>query len=145
MTTPIALTIAGSDSSGGAGIQADLKTFNALGVHGASVIVALTAQHSRAVLGVQLVTPEFVQAQFDAVVQDMSPAACKTGMLGSADIVRVVAECLAREQLPNYVLDPVLVSTSGHRLLDSDAELVLMKQLLPLASVVTPNLDEAEL
>jgi hydroxymethylpyrimidine kinase/phosphomethylpyrimidine kinase len=142
--TRIALTIAGSDSSGGAGIQADLKTFQAFGVFGTSVIVALTAQNTQGVRGVHTVPGDFVRLQFDAVVSDLRPHACKSGMLGTAALVATVADCLESASLPNYVLDPVLVATSGDRLLDADAERALMQRLVPLAALVTPNLDEAE-
>jgi hydroxymethylpyrimidine kinase/phosphomethylpyrimidine kinase len=142
--TPIALTIAGSDSGGGAGIQADLKTFQAFGVFGTSVIVALTAQNTLGVQGVHLVPGDFVRLQFNAVVSDLPPRACKSGMLATAALVTTVAECIASAALPNYVLDPVLVATSGDRLLDPDAERAVMQHLVPLATLVTPNLDEAE-
>ncbi len=142
--TPIALTIAGSDSGGGAGIQADLKTFQAFGVFGTSVIVALTAQNTLGVHGVHLVPGDFVRQQFDAVVSDLRPAACKSGMLATAAHVSTVAECISSASLPNYVLDPVLVATSGDRLLAADAEHAVMQRLFPLAALVTPNLDEAE-
>lgn len=143
MTTPIALTIAGSDSGGGAGIQADLKTFSALGVYGASVIAALTAQNTRGVTGIFDVAPEFVRAQMDAVYSDLKVGATKIGMLGRADVIAAVAEGLGAHQAKNIVLDPVMVATSGDLLLEPDAIDTLKKKLIPLALVVTPNLAEA--
>jgi Phosphomethylpyrimidine kinase len=142
-TTPIALTVAGSDSSGGAGIQADLKTFSALGVYGASVIAALTAQNTRGVTAIHEVPPGFVAAQIDAVFSDLTVAAVKIGMLGNADIIAAVAAGLARHEAANVVLDPVMVATSGDRLLKPDAVEVLRTQLMPRAVVITPNLPEA--
>ena len=141
--TVIALTIAGSDSGGGAGIQADLKTFSALGVYGATVIAALTAQNTKGVSAVFDVPPAFVGAQIDAVFADLAIGAVKIGMLGNAGVVRAVAEGLARHRRLPIVLDPVMVATSGDRLLTPDAVEALRKQLLPLALVVTPNLPEA--
>ena len=141
--TAIAVTIAGSDSGGGAGIQADLKTFSALGVYGASVIAALTAQNTRGVSAVLDVPPEFVAAQMDAVFSDLAVGAVKIGMLGNAAVVRAVAAGLARHRQANIVLDPVMVATSGDRLLTPDAVEALRTQLVPLALVVTPNLPEA--
>ncbi len=140
---PIALTIAGSDSGGGAGIQADLKTFTAFGVYGTSVVTALTAQNTRGVTGVHAVPPAFVRAQLDAVVADLRPAALKTGMLATAAIVRAVADGIREHQLEHVVVDPVMVATSGDRLLDPDAEALVREALLPLATLVTPNLHEA--
>lgn len=139
----IALTIAGSDSGGGAGIQADLKTFHQFGVFGTSVIVAVTAQNTRGVTGIHAMPPEMVDAQVDAVAQDLAPQACKSGMLATAELVKAVARGLKRHALPNYVLDPVMVASSGDRLLDRDAERLITERLVPLATVVTPNLDEA--
>jgi len=139
---PVALTIAGSDSGGGAGIQADLKTFAALGVHGASVITAVTAQNPRRVLGVQPCQPEIVRKQLEAVFSEMKPAAVKTGMLYSAEIVSAVANFFSRRQL---IVDPVLVSSSGAPLLKPSAVRLLQSRLLPLARLVTPNLFEAEI
>ncbi len=141
--TPIALTIAGSDSSGGAGIQADLKTFSALEVYGASAITALTAQNTQGVAEVLLVPPEFVLAQMHAVAADLKVAAIKIGMLGDAEIVAAVAEGL--KAFPNIpvVLDPVMVAASGDALLDPDAVDALRNVLMPLATLVTPNLAEA--
>jgi hydroxymethylpyrimidine/phosphomethylpyrimidine kinase len=140
----IALTIAGSDSGGGAGIQADLKTFAAFGVHGASAITALTAQNTRRVAGVHLVPPDFVAAQIDTVAEDMRIDAVKTGMLGSAAIIGAVAEALRRHTLPHVVVDPVMVAKSGDRLLEEDAVDAVCRLLAPLASVITPNRVEAE-
>ena len=139
----VALTIAGSDSSGGAGIQADLKTFAAHGVYGATAIAALTAQNTTGVLAVYAVPPAFVAAQIDAVAADLPVAALKTGMLFDAGIVTVVAETLRRVALPNLVVDPVMVSKSGARLLEEDAVKALRDRLFPLATIVTPNLPEA--
>jgi hydroxymethylpyrimidine/phosphomethylpyrimidine kinase len=143
MTTPIALTIAGSDSSGGAGIQADLKTFSALGVYGASVIAALTAQNTKGVTAIHEVPPAFVAAQMDAVLSDLAVGAVKIGMLGNADVIAAVATGLRRHKQTNVVLDPVMASTSGRRLLAPDAVKALRTQLLPRALVITPNLPEA--
>lgn len=142
---PIALTIAGSDSGGGAGIQADLKTFQAFGTFGTSAITAITVQNTLGVTGVHLIPLETVRGQIDAVVTDLPPHAFKTGMLGSAGLVETVAEAIEAHGLRNYVLDPVMVATSGDRLLDADAEVRLHDRLLPLATIVTPNLDEAEI
>jgi hydroxymethylpyrimidine/phosphomethylpyrimidine kinase len=139
-----ALTIAGSDSGGGAGIQADLKTFAAHGVYGTSAITALTAQNTTGVTGIHLVPPDFIVAQIDAVVEDMATAAVKTGMLGTAEIVEAVATAVARWQLPSLVVDPVMVAKSGDRLLDDSAVRVVARALVPLAVVVTPNRMEAE-
>jgi hydroxymethylpyrimidine/phosphomethylpyrimidine kinase len=138
----IALTIAGSDSGGGAGIQADLKTFHQFGVFGTSVVVAITAQNTRGVTGVHAVPIDLVRAQIDAVAEDLSPAAVKSGMLATAPLVEAVARAVADHRLPNYVLDPVMVATSGDRLLDHDAEQAVGDLLVPLATLVTPNLDE---
>jgi hydroxymethylpyrimidine/phosphomethylpyrimidine kinase len=143
--TPIALTIAGSDSGGGAGIQADLKTFHAFEVFGTSALTAVTAQNTLGVTAVHPVPLEVVTAQIDAVVTDLRPAAVKTGMLATSALVATVAEALRRHGLDRYVLDPVMVATSGDRLLDADAEGALAKELLPLAMVVTPNLHEARI
>ncbi|HEV8150338.1 MAG TPA: bifunctional hydroxymethylpyrimidine kinase/phosphomethylpyrimidine kinase [Gemmatimonadales bacterium] len=139
----IALTIAGSDSGGGAGIQADLKTFQRFGVFGTSVLTAITAQNTRGVHAVHPVPPAMVAAQFAAVVKDLPPAALKTGMLATAAVVREVARAIAHYELGNYVLDPVLLASSGERLLDPEGERELRSRLLPLATVVTPNLPEA--
>ena len=141
--TPIAVTIAGSDSGGGAGIQADLKTFSALGVYGASVIAALTAQNTKGVTGIHDVPPEFVTAQIDAVFSDLEVDAVKLGMLSNARVITAVAEGLKRHKPSNVVLDPVMVATSGDRLLKADAVDNLRTLLIPLALVITPNLPEA--
>jgi hydroxymethylpyrimidine/phosphomethylpyrimidine kinase len=143
MSIPIALTIAGSDSGGGAGIQADLKTFHALGVFGTSAITAITAQNTLGVRAVHAVPADMVRQQIDTVVSDLPPDACKTGMLASAELVSTVAAAIDRHGLRNYVLDPVMVATSGDRLLDADAEHAVRDRLMPLATVVTPNLAEA--
>ncbi|MFO7281782.1 MAG: bifunctional hydroxymethylpyrimidine kinase/phosphomethylpyrimidine kinase [Thermoanaerobacterales bacterium] len=142
-TPSVALTIAGSDSGGGAGIQADLVTFAALGVHGASVITALTAQNTRAVTAVHVPPVDFLQAQLDAVLDDLPVAAVKTGMLATEKVVHAVAEAAAAGRLPNLVVDPVLVSASGARLLDEGAERAYVEALFPQALVVTPNSREA--
>jgi len=139
----IALTIAGSDSGGGAGIQADLKTFHQFGVFGTSVVTAVTAQNTVGVRGWQGVPPELVTRQIDALADDLPPLAVKSGMLGSAELVEAVAEGIARRRLPRYVLDPVMVATSGDRLLERAAERLIAERLVPLATLVTPNLDEA--
>ncbi|RMF10817.1 MAG: bifunctional hydroxymethylpyrimidine kinase/phosphomethylpyrimidine kinase, partial [Alphaproteobacteria bacterium] len=143
MPIPIALTIAGSDSSGGAGIQADLKTFSALHVYGASVITALTAQNTREVRAIHEVPADFVRAQLDAVFADLEIRAVKIGMLARADIASVVADFLASECESPVVLDPVMVSESGSALLEQGAEKVLREKLFPLADLLTPNLHEA--
>jgi hydroxymethylpyrimidine/phosphomethylpyrimidine kinase len=139
----VALTIAGSDSGGGAGIQADLKTFQQFGVFGTSVIVALTAQNTRGVRAVEAVSESMVSAQLIALAEDLPPAALKTGMLAEAPLVRLVARTIRENDWSNLVVDPVMVSTSGARLLTMEAEEVMREDLLPLASLVTPNLDEA--
>ncbi|MDX1606190.1 MAG: bifunctional hydroxymethylpyrimidine kinase/phosphomethylpyrimidine kinase [Candidatus Competibacterales bacterium] len=143
MSAPIALTIAGSDSGGGAGIQADLKTFSALGVYGASVITALTAQNTRAVTGILDVEPAFVGAQLDAVCEDLAVAAVKIGMLSRPEVIRAVAAGLDRHGLDAVVLDPVMVAKSGDRLLAEEAVDALRRELLPRATLITPNLPEA--
>lgn len=143
MTMPIALTIAGSDSSGGAGIQADLKTFAAHQVYGASVIVALTAQNTTAVRAIHPVPADFVSAQIDAVFDDLEVAAVKIGMLATAELIEAVADGLERHNAKNIVLDPVMIAASGGRLLQEDAIEALKRRLLPLATLVTPNLPEA--
>jgi hydroxymethylpyrimidine/phosphomethylpyrimidine kinase len=143
LPTPIAVTIAGSDSSGGAGIQGDLKTFSALGVYGASVVTALTAQNTKGVAAIHEVPPAFVAAQMDAVFSDLVVAAIKIGMLGNAAVITAVTDGLDRHRPPNVVLDPVIAATSGRRLLAPEAIEALRTQLLPRALVVTPNLPEA--
>ena len=137
------LTIAGSDAGGGAGIQADLKTFSALGTYGCSVITALTAQNTRAVSAIHEVPADFVRAQLDAVFDDIAIAAVKIGMLASSAIVEAVAAGLERHGAPNVVLDPVMVAKSGDRLLRPDAVSALKERLLPLSTLITPNLPEA--
>jgi hydroxymethylpyrimidine/phosphomethylpyrimidine kinase len=143
MTVPIALTIAGSDSSGGAGIQADLKTFAALGVYGASVITALTAQNTSGVSGIHQVPADFVTAQMDAVFSDLDVKAVKIGMVAQPATIDAIAAGLARWSPQHIVLDPVMVATSGDRLLALDAVASLRTQLIPRASLITPNLPEA--
>lgn len=140
---PVALTIAGSDSSGGAGIQADLKTFTVLGVYGASVVTALTAQNTRGVTRVMPVAADFVRAEIDAVAGDLSVAAVKTGMLADAATVHAVADAVGVHGLHPLVVDPVMIATSGDPLIAEDAVAVLRDELLPLADLVTPNLPEA--
>jgi hydroxymethylpyrimidine/phosphomethylpyrimidine kinase len=139
-----ALTIAGSDSGGGAGIQADLKTFAAHGVYGTSAITALTAQNTRGVTGVHVVPAEFVVAQIDAIAADLGCDAVKTGMLATAAIVEAVAAAIEELELPNLVVDPVMVAKGGDRLLADDAVFAVRSVLLRLARVVTPNVPEAE-
>jgi hydroxymethylpyrimidine/phosphomethylpyrimidine kinase len=143
MASPVALTIAGSDSSGGAGIQADLKTFAALGVYGASVITALTAQNTRAVSAVHPVPAEFVTAQLDAVFGDLDIGAVKIGMVAQLSTIDAVAAALRRYSPKRVVLDPVMVATSGARLLGTEAVEALRTSLIPQASLITPNLPEA--
>ena len=143
-TKPNTLTIAGSDSGGGAGIQADLKTFHALGTHGLTAITAVTSQNSRGVTAVHRVPTAHVRSQIDAVFDDFPIAAVKTGMLGSATVTRLVAKEMARRKPAWLVVDPVMVSTSGTRLLDDDALEALVGHLIPLTDVFTPNLPEAE-
>jgi hydroxymethylpyrimidine/phosphomethylpyrimidine kinase len=143
MTTPVALTIAGSDSSGGAGIQADLKTFAALGVYGASVITALTAQNTQGVSAIDLVPPEFVTAQIEAVFGDLDVGAVKVGMVAQLSTIEAIVASLKRYSPKHVVLDPVMVATSGDRLLATEAVDALRTRLIPLASLITPNLPEA--
>ena len=138
------LTIAGSDSGAGAGIQADLKTFAALGVYGTSVITAITAQNTQRVTRVLELPPDLVSAQIDAVIQDIGAAALKTGMLANAEIIEVVAEKIRQHGLQNVVVDPVMVAKGGDLLLRRDAIATLLSRLIPLATVVTPNLPESE-
>jgi hydroxymethylpyrimidine/phosphomethylpyrimidine kinase len=141
--TAIAVSIAGSDSGGGAGIQADLKTFSALGVYGATVVTALTAQNTLGVHGVELVTPAFVSAQIDAVYGDLTVKATKIGMLANSETIDAVAAGLIAHDVRHIVLDPVMVATSGDVLLDPAAEQRIVTQLFPIAALVTPNLHEA--
>ena len=145
MTTPVALTIAGSDSSGGAGIQADLKTFQAFGVFGTSAITAITAQNTNGVRAVHAVPGPIVREQINAVAADFAIGATKSGMLATRALVELVAEAIRDEQLRNYVLDPVMVATSGDRLLEDDAVQAILTHLIPLSTLVTPNLDEARI
>ncbi|MEO6263487.1 MAG: bifunctional hydroxymethylpyrimidine kinase/phosphomethylpyrimidine kinase [Luteimonas sp.] len=140
-----ALTIAGSDSGGGAGIQADLKTFAAHGVHGLSAIAALTAQHTRGVTAVHVPPVDFLRAQIDACFDDFHIGAVKLGMLATADVIHAVADALERHKPPAIVLDPVMVATSGARLLAGDALDAMRARLLPLATLLTPNIPEAAL
>jgi hydroxymethylpyrimidine/phosphomethylpyrimidine kinase len=144
-TLPVVLTIAGSDSGGGAGIQADLKTFHAFGVFGTSAITAITAQNTTGVTAVHPVPLEIVRAQIEAVAVDLPPAGVKTGMLATSDLVEIVAAEIARHRFPNFVCDPVMVASSGARLLDENAVGALTTYLLPLCALITPNLDEARI
>ncbi len=141
----IALTIAGSDSGGGAGIQADLKTFHRFGVYGTSVITAITAQNTLGVTGWSATAVDLVRAQIDAVAADLRPAALKSGMLGDAEVVAVVADQIAAHELAPYVLDPVMVATSGDLLVTDGAVRAIATRLVPLAALATPNLDETEI
>ena len=143
MTTPVALTIAGSDSSGGAGIQADLKTFAALGVYGASVVTALTAQNTKGVSGIHPVPAAFVSAQLDAVFSDLTVGAVKIGMVAQLEVIDAIVAGLDRWKPKHVVLDPVMVATSGDRLLAADTVEALRTKLIPRASLITPNLPEA--
>lgn len=140
---PRALTIAGSDSGGGAGIQADLKTFTAFRVYGSSVLTAITAQNSVGVQGIQNLPPEFVARQIDSVLSDIGADAVKTGMLSTAAIIRAVAARLREHRVERLVVDPVMIAKSGDPLLEPDAREALLREVLPLALVVTPNLHEA--
>ncbi len=143
-TRPVALTIAGSDSGGGAGIQADLKTFTALGVHGTTVVAAVTAQNPREVLGIFPLSPQAVLMQLEAVFRQLPPKAAKTGMLYSADIIRAVADFFqAHSKRVPLVVDPVMLSTSNAQLLVGDAVEALIEELFPLAKLITPNVNEA--
>ena len=144
-TLKTVLTIAGSDSSGGAGIQADIKTMTMNGVYAMSAITALTAQNTIGVFGIYEVSPEFLKAQLDAVFEDIPPHSVKIGMVSSAELIRVIAERLKAYHAQNIVVDPVMVSTSGSRLIQSDALTALMNELMPLATLVTPNIPEAEI
>ncbi len=140
-----ALTIAGSDSGGGAGIQADLKTFSALGCYGMTVITALTAQNTVSVTGIQAVPPDFIALQMDAVMTDIGADAVKIGMLHSPEVIRTVARCLRQYECETIVLDPVMVTRNGDKLLQDDAVLALKENLFPMAAVITPNLAEASI
>jgi len=143
MRLPVALTIAGSDSGGGAGIQADLKTFAVLGVHGTSAITAITAQNTTGVTDILELPVALVSEQIAVVVEDMGVQAAKTGMLSSAAIIATVADAVQRYQIRNLVVDPVMVAKGGAKLLRDDAVAALRERLIPLAAVVTPNLPEA--
>lgn len=143
-TSAIALTIAGSDSGGGAGIQADLKTFSALGVYGMSVLTAITAQNTLGVTAVSEIPRDVIAAQIDAVLTDIGAGAVKTGMLSSAEIIETVAECLEKHAVERLVVDPVMVAKGGDHLLRPDAVDTLRSVLLPMATVITPNIPEAE-
>jgi len=140
-----ALTIAGSDSCGGAGIQADIKTMMANGVYAMSVITALTAQNTTGVTGIMEVTPEFLEEQLEDVISDIYPDAVKIGMVSSEELIRTIAWNLKKFHIKNVVVDPVMVSTSGSKLINDNAISTLKEQLLPLADVVTPNIPEAEI
>ena len=142
-----ALTIAGSDSCGGAGIQADIKTMSALGVYAASAITAITVQNTKGVYGIQNVEPEIVKGQIETVMEDIHPAAIKIGMVNDCDTIRAIAETLKKyqESFQHLVIDPVMVSTSGCRLMQEDALDVFITELLPLATLLTPNIPEAEI
>ena len=142
-----ALTIAGSDSCGGAGIQADIKTMSALGVYAASAITAITVQNTKGVYGIQNVEPEIVKGQIEAVMEDIHPDAIKIGMVNDCDTIRAIAETLKKyqESFQHLVIDPVMVSTSGCRLMQEDALDVFITELLPLATLLTPNIPEAEI
>jgi phosphomethylpyrimidine kinase len=142
--TPRALTIAGSDSGGGAGIQADLKTFTAFGVFGMSVLTSITAQNTQSVLGISDLSPEFVELQIDAVLSDIGVDAVKTGMLSNEAIISSVAKKTEQYGIEKLVIDPVMRAKGGDVLLRSEAERALIEKLLPLALIVTPNLPEAE-
>ncbi len=144
MRVPVALTIAGSDSGGGAGIQADLKTFAALGVHGTSAVTAVTAQNTLGVKDYVELPLDIIRAQIDEVVSDLAPAAVKTGMLSSSEIIEVAATAIEELGLDNVVVDPVMVAKGGERLLLREAVATLVERLIPLARVITPNLPEAE-
>ncbi|MEA3409683.1 MAG: bifunctional hydroxymethylpyrimidine kinase/phosphomethylpyrimidine kinase [Candidatus Eisenbacteria bacterium] len=144
MTVPTALTIAGSDSSGGAGIQADLKTMSAFGVFGATALTAVTAQNTLGVAESLFLSAQLVAGQIDAVVQDMGIDAAKTGMLGTAEVIEIVAERVGRHGIRNLVVDPVMIATSGASLIEDDAVVALRTALMPRAYLVTPNAPEAE-
>ena len=141
----VVLTIAGSDSSGGAGIQADLKTFSALGVFGASAVTALTAQNTMGVHSVADLPAQFVEAQITAVMEDLPVAAAKTGMLSRTEIIEVVADSMRRRRIPSLVVDPVMVAASGDLLLSTEAVAAMREHMFPLATLVTPNLRETEI
>ena len=138
------LTIAGSDSGGGAGIQADLKTFHAFGCYGMSVLTAVTAQNTRGVQGVENLPPDFVTLQLESVVKDIGVDAAKTGMLSNAEIIRALSKTIGQFDIPYLVVDPVMRSKGGNRLLRDDAQQALIEEIMPLAEVITPNIPEAE-
>ena len=140
-----ALTIAGSDCSGGAGIQADLKTFSAHGVYGMSVIVSVVAENTSRVIAIEDVSPDVIRQQIDAVFEDIRPDAVKIGMVSNAEIIRVIADRLSYHRAENIVADPVMIATSGGRLMQDSAQEALIKSLLPLARIITPNIPEAEM
>ena len=140
----IALTIAGSDCSGGAGIQADLKTMTMNGVYAMSAITALTAQNTTGVMGIQETTPDFLKQQLDAIFEDICPDAVKIGMVASSELIRVIADRLRYYKAKNVVVDPVMVATSGSALMKTDAVQTLITELLPLSALVTPNIPEAQ-
>ncbi len=141
---PVALTIAGSDSGGGAGIQADIKTFSSLGVFGASAITAITAQNTQGVRGIQAISPEILRGQIEAILEDFIVDAVKIGMLHNKDAVKVVSETLPSFQQISIILDPVMISTSGSKLLEDDAIRTIMDELFPKATLLTPNIPETE-
>ena len=145
MKMKTALTVAGSDCSGGAGIQADLKTMTMNGVYAMSAITALTAQNTTGVRAIQESTPEFLKQQLDAIFQDIYPDAVKIGMVSSCELIRVIADRLKYYDAKNVVVDPVMVATSGSALMKTDAVRTLVEELIPLASLVTPNVPEAEI
>ena len=140
-----ALTIAGSDSSGGAGIQADIKTFSANGVYGMSIITAITAQNTQGVFGIMDVTPEIIEKQIDVIFNDIEVGAIKIGMVSKIESIKAISNALGRvEKLPQIVLDPVMISKSGFKLLSDDAKNTLIEKLIPISTLITPNLPEAE-
>ena len=141
---PVALTIAGSDSGGGAGIQADIKTFSSLGVFGASAITAITAQNTQGVRGIQAISPEILRGQIEAILEDFIVDAVKIGMLHNKDAVKVVSETLSSFQQTSIILDPVMISTSGSKLLEDDAIRTIIDELFPKATLLTPNIPETE-
>ena len=139
-----ALTIAGSDSCGGAGIQADIKTMTCNGVYAMSAVTALTAQNTTGVTGIMEVTPDFLREQIKDVVTDIFPDAVKTGMVSSSELINVIVDCIKTYKLKNVVVDPVMVATSGAKLISDEAISTLKSKLLPVATVITPNIPEAE-
>ena len=141
---PVALTIAGSDSGGGAGIQADIKTFSSLGVFGASAITAITGQNTQGVRGIQAISPEILREQIEAILEDFIVDAVKIGMLHNKDAVKVVSETLSSFQQTSIILDPVMISTSGSKLLEDDAIRTIIDELFPKATLLTPNIPETE-